>query len=239
MKEFLDNLKKSLPKYNTIQPSTKKKISFRPFTVKEEKALLISNNTGTYADFLTTLGNVIDECFSLKIEATNLPVFDIEYFFIKLRCKSIGELIEPIIVCPETGEKIQLSLNLEEIEPVFAENSSNEIDLDSCIVKLRYPTLQDLIDKKENEDYYDMMLKCIETIQTPKELIEVKNASKKELEDFIDLLTKQQFNKLVNFFKNMPKIEKTISYKTSDGIERKIVLRGIRDFFQSASATPR
>ena len=236
MREFLNDLKNSLPRYIAVQPSTKKKLTYRPFTVKEEKALLISNSTGNNQDFLTTLGNVIEVCFDIN-DAKNLPIFDIEYFFLKLRCKSIGELIEPVIVCPTTNEKIQLYLNLDEIEPISDSTHSKEVNLDNFIVKMRYPTLLDFIEKKENEDYYDMMLKCIESIQTQKELIETRNATIDEIKEFVDLLTKAQFNKLINFFKTMPKVEKELKYKTSDGIERVLVLKGIRDFFQSASAT--
>lgn len=236
MREFLNDLKNSLPKYKTIQPSTKKKVTYRPFTVKEEKALLIANSTGNNQDFLTTLGSVIESCFNIE-NANTLPIFDVEYFFLKLRCKSIGELIEPIIICPVTNEKISIYLNIEEIEPIYDNNHSCEINLDNFIVKMRYPTLIDFIDKKENEDYYDMMIKCIESIQTQKELIETKNATEEEIKEFVDLLTKAQFNKLIDFFKTMPKIEKQLVYKTSDGIERKLLLKGIRDFFQSASAT--
>jgi hypothetical protein len=149
-----------------------------------------------------------------------------------LRCKSIGELIQPTIVCQTTKEKIDLNLNLEEINPVYFDNHTKEIKLDNFIVNMKYPTLNDFINKKENEDYYDMMIKCIDTIESPKELIETKNANKEDIQEFIELLTKPQFNKIVEFFKTMPKIEKEIAYRTSDGVERKLLLKGIRDFFQ-------
>ena len=236
MRDFLNDLKNSLPRYNIVQPSNKKKLTYRPFTVKEEKALLIANSTGNNQDFLTTLGNVIESCFNIE-DAKNLPIFDVEYFFLKLRCKSVGEFIEPVIICPVTNEKLNIYLNLEEIEPKYDKNHSKEINLDTFIVKMRYPTLLDFIEKEENEDYYDMMLKCIESIQTQKELIETKNATSEEIKEFVDLLTKAQFNKLRDFFKTMPKIEKELIYKTSDRVERKLLLKGIRDFFQSASAT--
>jgi hypothetical protein len=232
MKNFLNDMKNSLPRYNAIQPSTGKKVTFRPFTVKEEKSLLISNSTGNHEDFLTTLGHVIDSCFDLDVSANDLPIFDVEYFFLQLRCKSIGELIQPTIVCQTTKEKIDLNLNLEEINPVYFDNHTKEIKLDNFIVNMKYPTLNDFINKKENEDYYDMMIKCIDTIESPKELIETKNANKEDIQEFIELLTKPQFNKIVEFFKTMPKIEKEIAYRTSDGVERKLLLKGIRDFFQ-------
>ena len=232
MEKILDYMKKSLPKYLVIQPSTGKKISFTPFTVKDEKSLLIANNTGNKEDFLMTIGNIISSCFDIKTDVQSLPIFDIEYFFIKLRCKSVGEIVDTTIICPETNEKVNIHLNLDSIEPITFENHSKKINLDNMIVTMRYPTLNDFMNKKDNEDYYDLMLKCIETIETPKEIIETKNYSIESLKEFLDLLTKPQFNKVIDFFKTMPKIQTELKYTTSDGVDRKVILRGVRDFFQ-------
>jgi len=232
MRELLDSMKKSLPRYNAIQPSTGKKIAYRPFTVKEEKSLLMANSTGSYEDFLTTLADIVNSCFSLPRDARELPIFDIEYFFIKLRCKSIGEMAQPVIICPVTQEKINLDLNLDDIEPIKNANHSDVIKLDNMIVKMRYPTLEDFIQKKENTDYYDLLVDSIETIETAAEKIESKDCSRENLQEFVDLLSRDQFKKLIDFFKTMPKIEKEVTYRTSDGVERKLTLKGIRDFFQ-------
>lgn len=231
MENLLDYMKQTLPKYVIVQPSTQKKIKFTPFTVKDEKSLLMSNSTGSKEDFLTTIGNVIESCFSIK-NIDQIPIFDIEYFFIKLRCKSVGEIIETTIICPYTSEKINISLNLDEIEPVYFDNHTTKIKFDNMLITMRYPTLNDFISKTQDEDYYDLLTKCIETIETPKEIIETKNYSHDNLKSFLDLLTKQQFNKLLDFFKTMPKIQKKIEYQTSDGVKRELILRGIRDFFQ-------
>ena len=231
MENLLDYMKQTLPKYVIVQPSTQKKIKFTPFTVKDEKSLLMSNSTGSKEDFLTTIGNVIESCFSIK-NIDQIPIFDIEYFFIKLRCKSVGEIIETTIICPYTSEKINISLNLDEIEPVYFDNHTTKIKFDNMLITMRYPTLNDFISKTQDEDYYDLLTKCIETIETPKEIIETKNYSYDNLKSFLDLLTKQQFNKLLDFFKTMPKIQKKIEYQTSDGVKRELILRGIRDFFQ-------
>lgn len=227
-------MKKMLPKYNAKQPSTGKTISFRPFTVKEEKALIIANQTGSYEDFLTTLSDVIDNCFDLKLETKKLPIFDVEYFFLKLRSKSIGEILEPIITCPATGEKIKLQINIDEIEPVYDKTHSKKISLDgSMIVKMKYPSLEMLIEKENNKgDYFDLIIDCIETIETKNELIEASETSRENLKEFIELLTSDQYKKLISFFKTSPKLEYEVKYRTSDSTERTIILRGIRDFFQ-------
>jgi len=98
MNTIINKIKNQLPKYTIEQPSTRKKVTFRPFTVKEEKNLQIANQTGSYEDFLVTLSDVINNCFGIDVDSKSFPIFDIEYFFINLRAKSIGELIEPTII---------------------------------------------------------------------------------------------------------------------------------------------
>ena len=231
MKEILEKMKSSLPRYVTKQPSTGKNVTFRPFTVKEEKHLLMVKQTGEYKDFLSTLTNIINSCFDLSTDAKKLPIFDIEYFFLKLRSKSIGEIVQPIIVCPVTKEKISLTLNLEEIEPVGNMSDFKIKISDEILVNMRYPTIEFLI-KNSSEDLYETTLNCIESIETIDQRIENSDISKTEFLEFIDLMTNEQFMKVLNFLKNIPKLEKEIKYKTRDGVERSIKLKGIKDFFQ-------
>ena len=227
-------MKQSLPRYNIVQPSTGNTVSFRPFTVKEEKTLLMANQTGSYEDFLSTLAEVIDNCFELPISAKKLPIFDIEYFFLKLRSKSVGEIVEPTITCPITREKIKISLNLDEIEVIKTENHTKEIKISSDIlVKMAYPTLENFIKRSDKKtDYFDLLIECINKIETQKELIEAGTASSENIQEFIELLTSDQYKNLINFFKTSPKLEKEIKYRTSDGSERILLLRGLKDFFQ-------
>lgn len=234
MQELLNNMKKSLPRYSIKQPSTKKNMSFRPFTVKEEKALIIANQTGSYEDFLTTLASVIDDCFNLNTSAKKLPIFDIEYFFLKLRSKSVGEVLEPTITCPSTNEKVQLYINLDKIEPIYTKDHSKKINIDDfIIVNMEYPSLEKLIEKENTKgDYFDLVIDCIRSIETKNELIEAENTSKDQLREFIELLTSEQYKKLIEFFKTSPRLEYEVKYKTSDLVERSIILKGLRDFFQ-------
>ena len=231
MKEILEKMKSSLPRYVTKQPSTGKNVTFRPFTVKEEKHLLMVKQTGEYKDFLSTITNIINNCFDLSTDAKKLPIFDIEYFFLKLRSKSIGEIVQPIIVCPVTKEKISLTLNLEEIEPVGNMSDFKIKISDEILVNMRYPTIEFLI-KNSSEDLYETTLNCIESIETIDQRIENSDISKTEFLEFIDLMTNEQFMKILNFLKNIPKLEKEIKYKTRDGVERSIKLKSIKDFFQ-------
>lgn len=234
MRELLDNMKNSLPKYNIVQPSTGKLVTFRPFTVREEKALVIANQTGSYEDFLSTLSDIIDNCFNLTVSAKKLPIFDVEFFFLKLRSKSVGEIIEPTITCPSTKEKIKILVNLDAVEPITTPSHSKEILIASNIlVKMNYPSLENLI-KRSNvkTDYFDLLLECIQSIQTNTQIIETGTASIEEMKEFIELLTSEQYKKLIDFFKTCPRLEQNISYTTSDGTTREIVLKGLRDFFQ-------
>ena len=231
MREILEKMKTSLPRYVTKQPSTGKNVTFRPFTVKEEKHLLMVKQTGEYKDFLSTITNIINNCFDLPVDAKKLPIFDIEYFFIKLRSKSIGEIVQPIIVCPITKEKISLTLNLEEIEPVVNDINFGIKISDEIIVNMRYPSIEFLI-KNSNDDLYETALNCIESIETKDQKIENSDISKTEFLEFIDLMTNEQFMKILNFMKNIPKLEKEIKYRTRDGFERNLKLKGIKDFFK-------
>jgi len=234
MQTIIDNMIKSLPRYKIKQPSTQETIIFRPFVVREEKSLYMINETGSYEDFLATLANTIDSCFELKTESKNLPIFDIDYFFIKLRCKSMGEIITPTIICPYTNERIKIKLNLDDIEPIFSENSSNEIILDSSVrVKMKYPTLEYFITSNSNikKDYYDLIIDCIEIIETTDEIIYAKNTNRTEIQKFVDVMQKDQFKKLIKFIDDMPRIEKRIEYTTSNGTTREILLKGLKDFF--------
>jgi hypothetical protein len=234
MRELLDSMKQSLPKYNIVQPSTGKVVTFRPFTVKEEKALVIANQTGSYEDFLSTLSDILDNCFDLPTPSKKLPIFDVEYFFLKLRSKSVGELIEPTITCPTTGEKIKIQVNLDDVEPLTNPNHSKTISIGTNIlIKMNNPSLENII-KRSNvkTDYFDLLVECIQSIETSNEIIEAGTASVENMREFIDLLTSDQYKKLIDFFKTCPKLEQVIKYKTSDGKDRELALKGLRDFFQ-------
>ncbi len=237
MSNLINMLKTTLPKYVTEQPSTRKKIKFRPFTVREEKILLMSNQTGTYEDFLFTLSDVINNCFELNTDSKKLPIFDIEYFFLVLRSKSIGEIIEPTVICPITQEKINLTINLDDIKPIYDNTHNREFVINNEIkITMRYPSLEYMALEKP-EDYYEILIDCIDKIETKDEIIEYTNTSRELLKEFVDNLTQIQFQKMIDFLKTMPKLEKEIKYKTSDGVERSLTLKGLQDFFQSASAT--
>lgn len=221
-----------------IQPSSGKLLSYRPFNVREEKALLLAKNTGSYTDFLLTISSVIDSCFDFNTTSKKLTVFDVEYMFLKLREKSVSEIVNISFTCPETNESIKnVEVYLNEIT-VTPGNTNTEIKLtNDIIINMRYPSYEFLIENSAssdtgNIDLFDMVLYSIESIQTQSELITNEALSKEFLTEFIDTLTRQQYQLILDFFVTAPKIEYEVKYVPSDGVERKIVLRGIKDFFR-------
>lgn len=235
-------IKSTSPKFSDIVPSTNKKIWFRPFLVKEEKLLLIAQEMGSEQEILKCISEVLQSCFEEIGDVSKIPLFDLEYLFIKLRCKSVQELATPILICPVTGEEVTLKINLEEIEVIKDSKHSKTLKIsDNLIIGMKYPSLSlflnSNIESMELSDFYDLAVNCVDYIETRDEKILSDSVSKEEIKDFIDNMTKQQFDMIINFFSTMPRVEKTVKYITSDKEIRSITLRGIKDFFGLASAT--
>jgi hypothetical protein len=233
--KLVDLIQSTLPKYSDTIPSTNKKIWFRPFIVKEEKILLIVQETGSEKEILSAIKEIVQNCFSIA-DAGDIPIFDLEYLFLKLRSKSVSELVEPILICPETGEKIKLSIDLSKIKVKTFKKHTNQIKInDEILISMKYPTLNMFIEKETSDmslmDFYELAMNCIDYIETPSERIECSSKDKLEIKEFVDNLTKDQFDKIIEFFATMPRIEQEAEYQTSDKVKRKVVLRGIRDFF--------
>lgn len=230
-------LKSSVPKYTIKQPSTKKPIDFRPFLVKEEKVLLQAQETGGgETSMLLAIKGVIESCFENISNAGTLPIFDIEYMFINLRAKSVGEVVNPTIICPYTEEEIPIVINLGDIKVNTHPKHTNKIDLTkNVLLEMTYPSINILAERDIDYDdplsFYDLIVDCIETIETEEETINAQELSRNDVQDFVDNMTKDQFDKVLEFFLTAPKLEHTVEYKTSDGETREVVLSGLADFF--------
>jgi hypothetical protein len=230
-------LQSSLPKFSEVIPSSGKKISFRPFLVKEEKMLLMAQETGGEHGILFGIRDVVQACYEGIPDASKIPFFDLEYLFIKLRSKSVGEVAYPILICPVTGEQVKLDINLNDIKIKKTKNHSNKIKIsDNILIGMKYPSVSLLIEHDINsentKDFYEMAISCIDYIETNEEKIEAQKYNREEIKSFVDNMTKQQFDKIIEFFVTMPKIEEEVNYTTSDGITRSITLKGIKDFFE-------
>ena len=224
-----DAIKNTLPRYECELPVTKVKPKFRPFLVKEEKKLLILEETATQSEIYNGIIEVLNSCFDDQIDFSSVPLFEVEYCFLKLRSKSVGELINPKIVCPITGESHTVTLDLNQIN-LNIKNVDKIIRLtDSLTLAMKYPTIKELID--ENTDVNNLIVNCIDYFEDNNQRIEKSTFKHDELMEFLDNTTSDQYRQIVEFFENMPSLEIKVEYMTSDGTVREMVLRGIKDFF--------
>jgi hypothetical protein len=219
----------SLPRYECELPYSKLKKKFRPFLVKEEKKLLILEETSSQAEIYNGIIEVLNVCFEGQIDFSTVPLFEVEYAFLKLRSKSVGEIINPRIICPITNESHVVGVDLNAIQL----NIKNQIDVIELMpgfnLYMKYPTIKDLID--DTGDINDLLANCITHFEDQSEKAETKNFTKKEIIEFLESLTSSQYEKIINFFENMPTLEINVEYRTKDGEVRELTLRGIKDFF--------
>jgi hypothetical protein len=229
------------PKYEITIPSTGQKIEFRPFLVKEEKILLLASETKNEREQIRAMKEVIKNCTFEKVDVEKLAPFDIEYLFLKLRAKSVGESVEVSVGCDDgCKESVKLQINLEEIEVKFNPNFTNRIQLsDSIGVLMKYPCYDDmtkLSNAQKSEDpnlIMEFVAGCVDTIFDKKETYKANEYSNKEVVEFLEQLSQIALKKIMNFFEFMPTVEKTVKY-TCCGKEKEVTLRGAQSFFQSA-----
>ena len=224
-----------VPLYDLVIPSTKQKIKFRPYLVKEQKILLMANTGDNIEETLESIKQVIKNCTFDKVNIDVLPLFDIEYIFLQLRAKSVGEIVEPIIECKGCRNNIHLSVNLSEIQVQFP-STSNKIEMNSKVgIVFNYPTVE--IEKKieANKDNisqnYQLLYECIDNVYDENQVYTKKDFSYEEFVEFVENLNSDQFEKILDFFSNQPVISKTISYNCPKcQLQANIELKGLLDF---------
>ena len=228
----------SLPKLNTpvyeaILPSTDKVIKFRPFLVKEEKVLLTAMEDGSQTALMNAIKTILKNCVQGNLDVERLPLFDIEYLFLKLRSKSIGEISEIGLKCTdiECGGINQISINMDEIEITKPEGHNRKIMIsDEVGVMMSYPVMK--TSGITEEDGMAIVKDCIEMIFTEEETHERDSFTSKELDEFIESMDTKQFGKIKEFFDSMPKLQHTINYKCEKcGEDKEITLQGLDSFF--------
>jgi hypothetical protein len=211
----------SSPTYELKVPSLKKKVKYRAFLVKEEKALLIAQQSEDPTVMLNTIKDIISSCTFGKLNVEDLAIFDIEYIFCQLRAKSVGEISELVFNCLECNDpkaKMKVAINLTELEVEFHPDHKKSIDLfDDVGVTMKYPSL-DMLDKMKSvkeesiEAVFEVITSCIDNIYAGDQIYSSKEQSKEELISFLDNLTQSQFKKIQQFFETMPKLEKKIEF---------------------------
>jgi hypothetical protein len=231
----------STPTYELVIPSTKKKIKYRPFLVKEEKVLIIameSENTTTIAN---AVKEVISNCVLTRgVKVNELATFDIEYLFLNIRGKSVGEEVEVLVTCPDDGEtKVPTVITLDEIEVQFDKDHSRDIKLDDQLsMRLKYPSMDEFVKSNftlndiDVDDTFEIVMSCVEQIYNEEESWSTKDCTKKEMREFIEQLSSKQFKEVEKFFATMPKLSHTINITNPNtGVENEVVLEGLASFF--------
>jgi hypothetical protein len=230
------------PEYDLVLPSTQKNITYRPFLVKEEKLLVLALESENTKQITTAIKSVLKSCILTRgIKVEKLPTFDIEYLFLNIRARSVGEEVEVNIVAPDDGvTNVTVTIDLDEIQVQTNENHTNKIKLDDTLVmEMKYPSLEQFIsnnfDFEDNTDInqsFELIASCIDKIYSEEEVWATEDCTKKEVIDFLEQMNSTQFKDIEVFFDTMPKLSHTIEITNpSTKVKSTIVLEGLSSFF--------
>ena len=230
------------PTYSLELPSTGKEINYRPFLVKEEKLLVLALESEDNKQITTAIKTVIKSCVSTKgIKVETLPTFDIEFLFLNIRGKSVGEELEVNIVCPDDKvTEVPVVIDLDDIQIQKVDDHTNQIKIDdSIMMEMKYPSLDQFI--KNNFDFnegnqmdqsFELIASCIDKIYTEDEVWSTADCTKKEVKEVLDSMNSSQFKEIEHFFETMPKLSHTITVKNpKTKVESDVVLEGLASFF--------
>ena len=229
-----------VPIYELTVPSTDEKIKYRPFLVKEEKLLLIAMESGENSDILRAVKDIVDACTFNKMKIGNMPMFDVEYIFLQIRSKAVGEVSTLRVLCLDdmkTYAKVEVDLN--EIEVRVTDAHTNKIELsDEMGVIMKYPTVDSFVENKIDDispaNMLDVIITCVDKIYDKKgeEVYDAKDSTKQELIDFVEQMNTTQFADVQKFFDTMPSLTHEITVKNpKTKKESKVTLNGLNDFF--------
>ena len=232
----------STPSYELTLPSSNRKIKFRPFLVKEEKILILAMESQDTKQIANAVKDVLAKCILTRgIKIEKLSTFDIEYLFLNIRGKSVGEQIEVMVTCPDDGKtQVPMSINIDSIKVKKDKKHTTDIKLDDEFsMRMRYPSLSEFIKTNFNavedmkvDDTFDLIASCIDQVYSEDESWSSAECTKKELLEFIEQLNSKQFKQVENFFETMPKLSHKVKVKNPNtGVESDIVLEGLQNFF--------
>ena len=231
------------PTYELVLPSSDRKIKYRPFLVKEEKILIIAMESDDQKQITNALKTVINNCIlSRGIKVDKLSTFDIEYLFLNIRGKSVGENVEVMVTCPDDNEtQVPVIIPLDEIKIQKDPKHQKDIKLDDdLIMRMRYPSLNEFI--KTNFDFsdgvgveesFDLVISCIDQIYNQEDSWTSSDCTKKEMVDFLEQLSSKQFKDIEQFFDTMPKLSHKIKLTNpKTKVENEVILEGLSSFFE-------
>ena len=230
------------PTYELELPSTGKKVKYRPFLVKEEKLLVLALETENTKDISTAIKTVLKNCIQSRgVKVDNLPTFDIEYLFLNIRGKSVGEEIEVNLIAPDDEvTQVPVIINVDDIKVQKSEDHNKKVKLDDTLVmEMKYPSLDQFI--KSNFDFgdevtmdqsFDLIASCIDKIYNEEEVWSTADCTKKEVKEFLEQMNSLQFKEIEKFFETMPKLSHSVTFTNpKTEVESTVVLEGLSSFF--------
>ena len=230
------------PTYELELPSTGKKVKYRPFLVKEEKLLVLALETEDTKDISTAIKTVLKNCIQSRgVKVENLPTFDIEFLFLNIRGKSVGEEVEVNLIAPDDEEtQVPVTINIDDIKIQKSEEHNSKVKLDDTLMmEMKYPSLDQFI--KSNFDFteevsmdqsFDLIASCIDKIYNEEEVWSTADCTKKEVKDFLEQMNSMQFKEIEKFFETMPKLSHSVTFTNpKTKVESTVVLEGLSSFF--------
>ena len=230
------------PTYELELPSTEQTVKYRPFLVKEEKLLVLALETEDTKQITNAIKSVLKSCVLTKgVKVETLPTFDIEYLFLNIRGKSVGEELEVKVICPDDEKtEVPITIDLDEVKVQKSEGHNNQLKLDDTLMmEMRYPSLDQFIknnfdfkDENQMEQSFDLIGSCIDKIYSEEEVWATADCTKKEVKEFLESMNSSQFKDIEKFFETMPKLTHTIKVKNpKTKVESEVVLEGLASFF--------
>ena len=230
------------PRYELTLPSTEKVVQFRPFLVKEEKVLLVAMESNNNGEIINATKEILNACTYEKLEIEKLPIFDIEYIFLQIRAKSVGEIANFKMLCPDDKQTYaNVEVDLTKVNVQVDDEHTNNIVIDEnrkLGVVFNYPTLEMTkagfnVDETDINTLFDIMITSIEHIYEGEKIYPAKDSTKEELKTFLESLPQKTFEKIKTFFETMPQLRHTVEVENpKTKVKNTIELKGIRDFFQ-------
>ena len=230
------------PTYELVLPSTGKKIKYRPFLVKEEKILILALESEDQKQITNAIKTTLKSCISTRgVKVEDLPTFDIEYIFLNIRGKSVGESIDVLVTCPDDGEtQVEQKIYIDEIQVEKDEKHSPDIKLDqSLTLRMKYPSLNEFVKNNFNvsddntlQASMDIIASCIDVVYSEDESWAAADCTKKELSEWLETLNTSQFKEVETFFETMPKLtHKVMVTNPNTKVESEVVMEGLTSFF--------
>ena len=229
----------STPSFELTLPSNEKKIKYRPFLVKEEKVLILALETGDTADITRAIKDVLKACIITRgVKVDQLPTFDIEYLFLNVRARSVGETVRVLVNCPDDGGETQVpvEIDINDVQVVKNKDHSIDVDIDGQYkLRMKYPSLDQFINnnfdfRDEEQDVFKMVAACVDLVYDDETAYD--DFTEKEMIKFLEQFNSKQFKEIEKFFDTMPKLSHTMKVlNPNTGVENEVVLEGLSSFF--------